>query len=125
MSKILRLISLIINSTLAFLISCYVFLLYISYLFEPGWRNSFWQDGHDVQICYFVICLGVLISWWKARFGGLVLTVNSIFFIIFLPIAKGIKQPIFAFLIILTVFLLNGLILIITSTGKEKKVNAL
>ena len=121
MINVLRLISLIINSTLIFLVSCYLLLLYLSYLFEPAWRHSFWQGGHDFQICYFVMFFGVAISWWKGLFGGLILTTNSIFFIIFWLITKGIKQAYFFFFIILIVFLLNGLLLIITNKEKKKR----
>ena len=66
-------------------------------------------EGVLVAICAAVLAISVILAWIKPRIGGIVLTICSVAFMIFIYITAGTNR-IIAALLISSPFLLSGIL---------------
>ena len=117
---IIRLTCLILNSILAFTVTCFYSSRYIPLLFGRGIGISGLKEGYDLFVCLGFILIGAIISWWRSSLGSVILAINSIVFMIYWIFIKVSKLQIFynILAILLFIFLLTGLVLIFSNYTK-------
>jgi hypothetical protein len=118
----IRLTCLILNSILAFTMTCFFSSRYIPLLFGKGIGISGLKEGYDLFVCLGFILIGAFISWWRNSLGGAILAINSIIFIIYWIFIKSSQfQVLFnIFSIVLFILLLTGFFLIFSNYIKPK-----
>jgi hypothetical protein len=119
---VIRLTCLILNSIIAFIVTCFFSSRYIPLLFGKGIGISGLKEGYDLFICLGFILIGTIISWRKDSIGGSILVINSIVFMIYFIFIKSSQFHVIfeLFSIFLFLLMLSGIFLIFSNYTKPK-----
>jgi hypothetical protein len=113
---------LILNSIIAFIVTCFFSSRYIPLLFGKGIGISGLKEGYDLFICLGFILIGTIISWRKDSIGGSILVINSIVFMIYFIFIKSSQFHVIfeLFSIFLFLLMLSGIFLFFSNYTKPK-----